>query len=162
LCKTAFAIAVERSAKYARSKGAKLRVYIEKGDAETDRRARNYYDELRGNGMPFSSSTSGKYAPLTANELEETLYDFKAKAKSSPMVQFADLYVWPMAFGGYNKDLRPYQRLIGDKKIIDCHLAADDVMHLGCKYSCFELVQAEALKGKNPEGYSGSSAATVG
>lgn len=161
LCKTAFAIVVERAAKYARAHEARLRVYVEKGDPDADRRTKEYYSELRNNGMPFDGGNSGKYAPLTQEQLKETLYDFKTKEKKSPMSQFADLYAWPLAFGGYKKDLRPYQRLVQDRKVIDCFLTEEEIPHLGCKYSCFDLVFVEGQKNENPD-HSGSSAATVG
>lgn len=161
LCKTAFAIVVERSAKYARNSSAKLTVFPERGDPDSDKRMKQYYSDLRANGMPFAGDTSGKYAPLTAEQLHETLYDYKTKAKSSPMAQMADLYAWPIAFGGYKADLLPYRRLKSDKKLIDCILNADEIPHLGCKYSCFDLVDAEAEKNEDPD-HSGSSAATVG
>jgi hypothetical protein len=161
LCKTAFSITVERAAKYARAQDAKLRVYVERGDKKTDAQVKAYYDEMRTIGMPFSGDTSGKYAPLTAAQLSETLYDFKTKKKSSPMAQIADLYAWPIAIGGYDKGNRPYARLHSDMKIIDCMLSAEEIPHLGCKYSCFDLVNGGAQKSENPD-CSGSSAATVG
>jgi Protein of unknown function (DUF3800) len=161
LCKTAFSIAVERSSKYARSNDAKLRVYVERGDKKTDANMRAYYDSMRTNGMPFGGDTSGKYAPLSATELSETLYEFQTKFKSSPMAQLADLFTWPLAIGGYDKDNRTYARLVSDKKIIDCELREEDLPYLGCKYSCFELVAEKAQKNENPD-LSGSSAATSG
>lgn len=139
LCKTAFSIVVERSAKYARKNDHKLRVYVERGDKKTDRQVKGYYDDMRQTGMPFSGGGLEKYAPLNATELEETLYDFKTKQKTSPMSQLADLYLWPIAIGGYDKGNRTYSRLLNDRKILDCHLEVEEVEHLGCKYSCFEL-----------------------
>jgi hypothetical protein len=140
LCKTAFAVAVERSAKLARSEGYKLKVFAERCDAKTDRWMRGYYDALRTEGMPFSTETSGKYAPLPAAALEETLYEFKTKAKSSPVMQLADLYLWPMCIGGYDAGNMTYARLREDRKLIDCLLAEEDVPALGIKYSCWEAV----------------------
>jgi hypothetical protein len=90
--------------------------------------------------MPFSADTSAKYAPLSARELSETLYELRFKKKSSPMAQFADLYLYPMARGGYQGDYWPYSKLCKSKKLIDNHLAAEEIPHLGIKYSCFELV----------------------
>jgi hypothetical protein len=151
LCKTAFSITVERAAKHARKQGCKLRVHVERGDKKTDRIVKAYYDNLKAEGMPFAGDTSGKYAPLTAEQFRETLYEFRTKKKSSPMAQLADLYLWPMAIGGYDKANRPYSRLISDKKLIDCQLQKEEIEHLGCKYSCFDLVYAEAQKHKDPD-----------
>jgi hypothetical protein len=43
--------------------------------------------------MSFATDNMAKYAPLSATELAETLYDLDFKKKSSPMVQVADLYL---------------------------------------------------------------------
>jgi len=140
LCKTAFAIVVERAAKYARSHDAKLRVYAERGDVAVDRRMKGYYDSLRIHGTPFAANTSGKYAPLTADELRETLYDFKTKNKTSPLMQMADLYLWPISVGGYDGSNRTYVRLEQDGKLMDCLLDETQRPSMGIKYSCFENV----------------------
>jgi hypothetical protein len=151
LCKTAFAICVERAAKYARREGFKLKVYIERCDKETDKRMQEYYTMLRSQGMPFSADSSGKYAPLTPLELRETLYDFQRKYKSSSLIQFADLYLWPMCIGGYDNNNRTYKRLKSDGKLIDCLLPEEELPALGIKYSCWELVQArEDEKNQSP------------
>jgi len=138
LCKTAFAICVERAAKFARNQNAKLRVYVERADRKTDEKIREYYDALRDTGMPFGRPTSDKYSPLNAAELRETLYEFRTKAKTSPMIQMADLFLWPMCIGGYDGNNRPYKRLIEDGKLIDCSLNKEEQPFLGIKYSCFD------------------------
>ena len=91
LCKTAFTVVVERSAKFARDNGCLLRIYVEKSDKKTDRTLLGYYDELRNTGHPFDVASASKYSPLTAAELRETLYEFKTKEKSSPLMQIADV-----------------------------------------------------------------------
>ena len=101
---------------------------------------------MRDQGMPFSVDSSGKYAPLAPQELRETLYDFQLKYKSSPLVQFADLYLWPMCIGGYDNNNLPYKRLKSDGKLIDCLLAEEELPALGIKYSCWELVQTREDK----------------
>jgi hypothetical protein len=116
LCKTAFAVACERAAKYARVRKSKLRVYVEEGDKSADNKIREYYNELRTAGMPFATETSAKYAPLTSAELTDTLYDLDFKAKTSPMAQIADLYAYPIARGRYEPDYSPYSRLRTEKK----------------------------------------------
>jgi hypothetical protein len=140
LCKTAFAVAVERAAKYARAHGYKLKVFVERGDAVVDRWMKGYYQELQTTGMPFSPNRMEKYKPLTADELRETLYDFKTKNKNSPIMQIADLYLWPISIGGYHNSNITYARLKQDGKLIDCLLQAEDIPFLGIKYSCFEKV----------------------
>jgi hypothetical protein len=61
LCRTAFMVAVERAAKFARSEGARLRVYVEQSDKENEARLKQYFDSLRTDGPPFKEETSAKY-----------------------------------------------------------------------------------------------------
>jgi hypothetical protein len=141
LCKTAFNIAVERAAKYAHGLNYRLRVSPERCNKPEDAVIRAYYDNLVKEGMPFAKDNSEKYGPLTEAQFREILYEFKPKFKSSPMVQLADLYLWPLCMGGYHASNRTYERLKQDKKLIDCLLNADDCVTLGIKYSCFDLVE---------------------
>ena len=138
--RAAFAIAVERAAKYARERGWKLKVFVERSDRKTDRRMENYYDDLRHEGYSFDATNSAKYSPLNATLLKDTLYDFKIKSKTSPLMQLADLYLWPMCIGGYDPGNRTYRRLLTDGRLIDCILPADVVDSDGIKYSCWERV----------------------
>lgn len=140
LCKTAFNVVVERAAKHAKAAGLKLRVYPERCNKDEDLKLTGYYNSLRTAGLPFDRDTSGKYAPLTQVELAETLYEFRLKRKTSPMAQFADLFLWPMCIGGYHQSNQAYARLIADGKLIDCSLSQGDCSILGIKYSCFEKV----------------------
>jgi hypothetical protein len=140
LCKTAFNVAVERAAKHARLLNCRLRIFPERCNKAEDRTLKVYYDELRATGMPFAADTSSKYEPLTRQEFRETLYDFKTKAKTSPMAQLADLYLWPICMGGYHASNRPYKRLIEDGKLIECLMPAEARATLATKYSCFERV----------------------
>ena len=94
--------------------------------------------------MPFAKDNSEKYGPLTGAQFREILYEFKPKFKSSPMVQLADLYLWPLCMGGYHASNRTYERLKQDGKLIDCLLDADDCSTLGTKYSCFDLVERKS------------------
>ncbi|WP_420730815.1 DUF3800 domain-containing protein [Hwanghaeella sp. 1Z406] len=141
LCKTAFTIVVERAAKYALTKGALLRVMPERCNKVEDRCLNQYYQDMRTQGLPFDSDTSKKYAPLTNEELKTTLYDFKLKEKTSPMAQLADLYLWPICMGGYDKNNRPYRRLLEEGKLIECSLSEDDWPMLATKYSCFDEIR---------------------
>lgn len=140
LCKTAFTVLVERAAKYVDTQGCKLRVLPEKCNKKEDKALKAYYDSLKNEGMPFNSSNSGKYQPLIETDFSRILYEFKLKEKTSPLVQLSDLFLWPMAMGGYDKNNRPYKRLLEDRKLIDCLYDEGEVPHLGIKYSCFDLV----------------------
>lgn len=142
LCKTAFTIVVERAAKFALEGGKRLRVYVERADKETDKRLRGYYDEMRATGHPFDPGNSSKYAPLTQEELTATLYDFKLKDKTSPPMQLADLCLWPVCIGGYDKDNVAYAALRTAGTLIDCKLQPEDAPLRGIKYSCWDLEDA--------------------
>ncbi|HYY13934.1 MAG TPA: DUF3800 domain-containing protein [Chthoniobacterales bacterium] len=149
LCRTAFAVVVERAAKYAVKNDCRLRVYVEEGDKSADAMIREYYKDLRTKGMPFASDGMAKYAPLSQEQLAQTLYELDFKSKSSPMAQIADLYAYPMARGGYDPDYFPYTQLKQRNKLIDCLLSAEEVPHLGIKYSCFDLVEDQNTNWKN-------------
>jgi hypothetical protein len=140
LCKTAFSVLVERAAKYARTKDYKLKVFVERSDRIVDGWMKGYYEHLRENGMPFAAANMESYGPLGAAELKETLYEFRTKPKTSPIMQIADLYLWPMSVGGYHPSNITYAKLLEDQKLIDCHLQPDEISSLGIKYSCWDLV----------------------
>lgn len=135
LCKTAFSIAVERASKYARSRGARLRVLVERSSRQDEAALKGYYEALRTTGSPFNPHTSSKYSPLEPVTLKETLAEFRVKFKSSPMMQVADLYLYPICQGGYNATSMPYRMLVERSRIIDCLVAEED---LKVKYSCFD------------------------
>lgn len=139
LCKTAFTVVVERAAKYALRHGCRLRVLVERSDKRTDNRMRGYYDMLRRDGNPFDPGNASKYAPLTSEQLHDTLYEFRTKNKSSPLMQIADLCLWPMCMGGYEPKNRPYRALKDAGTLIDCKLDSAAVPVEGIKYSCWDL-----------------------
>ena len=134
-------ISVERAAKFARENGCKLNVFVEKSDPKTDKAVEGYFKALKQDGHPFDKQSASKYVPLEQPELRNILYDFKTKNKSSPMMQVADLYLYPMCRGGYQPDYRAYDALVSDSKLIDCHVA--DIATLGVKYYCFENVSTK-------------------
>lgn len=101
---------------------------------------KGYYLHLRENGLPFNPQNMGQYRPLTAAELKETLYEFRTKGKTSAIMQLADLYLWPMAIGGYHRSNITYARLVQDGKLIDNIIPADEIRERGIKYSCWERV----------------------
>lgn len=140
LCKSAFAMVVERAAKLAIREERKLRVYVERCNKTEDRLIEGYYRDLRANGNPFAPATSGAYAPLSQAEFHSTLYDLKFKSKDSPLSQIADLYLWPICIGGYHRSNRAFERLTGAGKLVEAHLQEDEIKVLGTKYYCFENV----------------------
>lgn len=138
LCKSAFSILVERAAKVAMRDGRRLRVYIEKCNKKEDRLLKGYFEDMRAHGMPFASVSSAKYQPAEKQDLKNVLLEFRLKEKSSPMDQLADLYLWPMAMGGYHAENKPFSRLTQDRKLIDCQLEQSELGELGIKYYCFD------------------------
>jgi hypothetical protein len=61
----------------------------------------------------------------------------RGRTKETPMMQIADLFLYPMAKGGYDPSYRPYAKLLENKKLIDGLLKPKDRAQLGIKYSCF-------------------------
>jgi len=143
LCKTAFCIAVERAAKYALSVGHKLKVYVERCNPTDDRKIDEYYNLMKASGPPFDSKNSQRYGPLSVEQLKAVLYDFKLKYKTSPGIQIADLYLWPMCMGGYHKSNKPYVALKEAGKLMDVVCGEEKIAEVGIKYSCFDLVKAQ-------------------
>jgi hypothetical protein len=142
LCRTAFAISVERAAKHARSMGARLRVLPEKCSKQDDNRLRDYYEALKAQGCPFDIAASGFYRPLQADDFSQTLYELRFKSKTSPMGQIADLFLWPMARAGYDPENRAYRALNGASRLLDAVVCTEARDECGTKYSCFELARA--------------------
>jgi hypothetical protein len=142
LCKTAFAISVERAVKHALDRGMKLRVLAEECNKSVDRRTKDYYELLKQRGHPFDPTKASQYQPLSPQIYQDTLHEFRTKRKSSPTMQMADLFLWPICMGGYHKSNRTYVHFCTNGKLLD-HVYADDQHSRGCKYSCFEKVEVQ-------------------
>jgi hypothetical protein len=142
LCKTAFSVIAERGAKRAIAEQRRLRLYPERSDPDAESRLRTYYRAIRDVGMPFHEGGDPKYQPLSQPELHHTLREFRLKYKSSPPMQIADLYLYPICRAGYVK-YKPLETLKANKKLIDNLLPPEGIEALGIKYSCFELVRAK-------------------
>jgi hypothetical protein len=87
---------------------------------------------------------------LAPEEFKKTLLEFAPVMKSSPMAQFADLYLWPICMGGYNADTRPYKRFKEDGKLIECVVQEPDWPVLATKYYCFDAQKGDAPETNNP------------
>jgi hypothetical protein len=160
LCKTAFAILVERAAKYAQERGCRLRVLVERSDKETDNRMRRYYEELRKQGLPFDAASMAHYGPLPAPALAETLYEFDLKHKSSPLMQLADLCLYPVCRAAYDASYRSFLDLVRFERLIDACIPASEIHSRGIKYSCFpQLTTTRTILGmQRPEAGQGPEA----
>lgn len=137
LCRTAFKIAVERAAKFARANNARLRLFVERSDKPNEARLRDYFNSLRQEGLPFKQETSAKYGPLNATELRETLLEFGVRTKDSVAMQIADLALWPVCHGKYHPDNIAHLALTERGKLLDA-LCSEANGLLGIKYSCFD------------------------
>jgi hypothetical protein len=136
LCRTAFHIVVERAAKFAMHRDAKLRVFVERSDKQTEQQFKEYFDGMRQVGHPFDDQTSAKYAPLCAADMRSTLLEFRVKTKQSQLMQLADLTLWPVCQGGYSQDDKSYAALRDHAKLLDAVCTPENTL-LGVKYSCF-------------------------
>lgn len=146
MCKTAFAILVERAAKYARRMDAQLEIFFEQAGAAEDTDIKAYGRALKREGMPFDAEMSQQYAALRAEDFRALILgEPRERTKKTPMIQIADLYLYPMAKGGYEPTYRPYQALMAAGRLIDATLAAEERPLLGIKYSCF------GTKNKGPD-----------
>jgi len=142
LCRTAFNIAVERAAKVAHHHGARLRIFVERSDPKTEGQFKEYFNDMRHVGLPFDAATSQKYAPLAQATLHATLFEFRVKTKSSALMQFADLVLWPVCQGGYDATHRAYKALAQAGKLVDTLCTEANGLQ-GIKYSCFDGQQAQ-------------------
>jgi hypothetical protein len=127
-------------AKYARALGRPLRVLPEKSAKEDERRIKQYYAALIAEGVPFDTARSNASAPLRAHDFDETLIELRFNGKTSPPMQVADLYLWPIAMHRYGRGGLPYQRFRESGRLIEARLPVERVLSCGTKYSCFELV----------------------
>lgn len=138
MSKTAYSVLIERSAKYARSQGRKLRVFFEGGGPAEDGDIIAYARALKKEGMPFDQQNSSSYGALTAEEFRDIVRgEPRRKTKATPMMQIADLALYPMAKGGYDPSYRPYKKLLAHGKLIDALLKPEERPMHGIKYSCF-------------------------
>lgn len=143
MSKTAFSIVVERAAKTAHEEGRKLKVWFEQHSKAEDQAILRYFSEMRCDGMPFNPDTSSVYGPLGPERLGEVLSWCQSKNKSSPMIQIADLLLFPLCVGRYDPDNRAYRTYLEAGLLIDQHLRPDEVATRGIKYSCFDHLSHE-------------------
>jgi hypothetical protein len=138
MSKTAFSVLMERSAKFALSNSRQLRTFFERAGKAEDREMITHARSLKKEGMPFNPDNSAAYGALSAEDFKAiVLGEPRGRTKETPMMQIADLFLYPMAKGGYDPSYRPYAKLLENKKLIDGLLKPKDRAQLGIKYSCF-------------------------
>jgi hypothetical protein len=148
LCKTSFPIIAERAAKFAREEQRRVRLFVERSDRVSEGLIRAHFNELRKNGMPFANGGDPKYAPLDAPAMQKHLYDLKFKSKSSPMMQLADLMLYPLCKAGYEDGYRPYDLMKNGGKLIEARLPDSLAEFGGTKYSCFDALRPRSISAK--------------
>ena len=136
MSRTAFDIAVERAAKYARLVGRRLSVAYERSGSAEDRLLESYFEGLVKNGTGFDAANSAIHKPLTQQELAETLLTIWPDGKSNPMLQLADLVVHPLSHRPTGLPNRAYDRLSANGQLLDQRGGADPAVAV--KYSCYD------------------------
>jgi hypothetical protein len=96
--------------------------------------------DLVTRGLPFDALASAVYAPLRVADFKETLIELRSKAKTSPPMQLADLYLWPIAMHRYGRGGLPYEKFREAGTLIEAKLSSNMISSCGTKYSCFQLV----------------------
>src|SRR3546814_14160571 len=82
---------------------------------------------LKAAESPFSDKTSETYAPLSKDDYQRIILgEPRRRTKKVPMLQIADLVLFPMAKAGYAPEYRPYAKLAEAGKLIDFHLRPED------------------------------------
>ncbi len=138
----AFCDLVERSAKYARSNGRRLRIFFEASGKREDRDIVAYMRELKQKGLPFDGLNVAAHRSLTADEFRKLILgEPKRRAKNAPLIQIADLYLYPMAKAGYDSSYKPYRALMMAGRLIDAVLLPEERSVFGIKYSYFDGVR---------------------
>lgn len=139
MCKTAFSILLERVGKYLRDIGGVAEVRFEEVGTKENDLLIQYAKNLKKEGMPFNQETSMKYNRLTADDFK-TLFlgEPRRRKKRNPLVQLADLYLYPMAKRRYDPVYNPWVKLLEYKKVIDALIPEDSWGERGIKYSCFD------------------------
>lgn len=139
MCKTAFCILIERVSKHVMKLDRRFKIICEQCGKKEDRAIVQYFRELRKEGHPFDPVTSAKYGAGESELFQQIPYgDPEFNTKKSPFLQIADLYLYPMVKGGYDKNYTLYNVLRNRGKLIDSLLNEEDVQHRGIKYSCFD------------------------
>ena len=139
MCKTTFCILVERSAKFADEEGRSLEIYFEESGRYEDSDIIQYMRNLKKHGNPFDQDNSKDYRPLAPEDYRRIILgEPQRSTKKSPFIQIADLILYPIAKAGYDPNYPPYRELKKHKKLVDCFVQKDQILHRGSKYSCFD------------------------
>ncbi|WP_412049011.1 hypothetical protein ACK6D9_14255 [Hoeflea sp. Naph1] len=146
MSRTAFDISVERAVKYARSQNRQLSVVYERSGKVEDRLIENYFQTLIANGTEFDTQNSKKHEPLSKSELAETLLTIWPDGKNNPMLQIADLLLFPLCNQPTKRPDRAYKKLCEAEQLIDWK---HDDPTIAVKYSCYDGTYKEWVHPQN-------------
>lgn len=138
MMKSAFSILVERSVKFVGDKDESIMIYYEEAGKKEDRLLKQYFNEIRRSGHPFDSNNASKYSPLSAEQISKCLRGIEGKQKSNPILQIADLCLYPVARGKDKPEDRAYLALKENFLLIDSQLSSEEIRSRGIKYYCFD------------------------
>lgn len=138
MMKSAFTILIERSAKYAGKHDGSIMIYYEEAGKKEDKLIKHYFNELRSSGHPFDPFNAAQYAPLAGDELSQCLRGIEGKKKDNPILQVADLCLYPVARGMDNPSDQAYLALKEKNLLVDTKLESEEIKLLGIKYYCFD------------------------
>ncbi len=138
MMKSAFSILIERSAKYAARQNGAIMVYYEKAGKTEDKLLEHYFKDLRTAGNPFNPETSGKYAPLDASALSDSLRGIEGGTKARAELQIADICLYPVVRSKDQPENRAFVSMREHNLLVDCRLNSNDISSLGIKYYCFD------------------------
>jgi Protein of unknown function (DUF3800) len=138
MMRSAFTILIERSAKYAKKYNGSIMIYYEEAGKKEDRLIKKYFEDLRTAGHPFDSSNASQYQPLENGELSNCLRGIEGKKKNNPILQVADLCLYPIARSKDNPDDRAYMALKEKNILVDSNLRSEEIKTFGIKYYCFD------------------------
>lgn len=137
MMKSAFSILVERSVKFVGDKNESIMIYYEEAGKKEDRLLKQYFNEIRESGHPFNSNNASKYSPLNAERISKCLRGIEGKKKSNPILQIADLCLYPVARGKDKPGDRAYLALKENQILVDSQLSSEVIKSRGIKYYCF-------------------------
>ncbi len=138
MMKSAFSILVERSVKYLGDRQESIMIYYEESGKREDRLIKQYYQEIKNSGHPFDPANASKYAPLSAEQISQCLRGIEGKKKSNPILQIADLCLYPVARGKDKPNDKAYLALKEKSLLVDSRLSSEDIKSRGIKYYCFD------------------------
>ena len=138
MMKSAFSILVERSVKFISDIDESIMIYYEKAGKKEDKLLQQYFNDIRESGHPFNSEKASKYSPLTANQVSKCLRGIEGKNKSNPILQVADLCLYPVARGKEKPENKAYVALKENSLLVDSKLSLESIESRGIKYYCFD------------------------